>query len=504
MLTLGEIVSSALQNAADGVKVASLQDASVEDRSFQNVDEYLARELGQIQEEVQSSKTASREEPAATSRLEDVSYARKIAQALRHGAVLMQKLAVKEDGKAPTSGGGPKGGPVPLYPAPPNREGVTVPKPQASAHARHAQANRTMENGHPETDKGIPAGGGPVVPPGGFGGGGSKRLGNAKTASLSREGTLRILRTKQAQYNALVSLGQIEAAEGVLKEARLLKRAADNMTSGSNGLIQGDSLSGTHFPDNEGVRNLTKAQARDASQRQAGNYFGEPVKKDNAVAATTLRTDGLKLSADKKHEPGYWERQAEQSSAMRAHKGIQAGTTGLAGALLGGAAAHHHSKGNKLITGLGAAAGGLGLGTVGYHAAKGEQAFRDRLRKNAALMVRAAQAQRDKSAGFGDALLAVGKGTAGAARAGLRGVGGAARSGAKAVAASAPAGGIGPRQAPGLLERGLQGVRGGAAKARSTIGGMSEGSQKALGGAVLGTAGLGTAGLAHKALGGDR
>jgi hypothetical protein len=488
MLTLGEIVSSALQNAADGVKVASLQDASVEDRSFQNVDEYLARELNQIQEETQTKQASQQQDQAAPSHLDDAAYALKIAQALEHGVVVLEKLAVKEDGKMPTSGGGPKGGPVPLYPAPPNREGVTVPKPQASAHARHAQANRTMENGHPETDKGIPAGGGPVVPPGGFGGGSSKRLGNAKTASMSRENTLRLLRTKQAQYSALVSLGQIEAAEGVLKEARVIKAAADNMTaaadnmtSGSNGLIQGDSLSGTIMPDNEGVRNLTKAQARDASQRQAGNYFGEPVKKDNAVAATTFRTDGLKLSADKGKEdkPGYWEDHANQNSLMRAHKGLQAGARGLLGAAAGGAAAHHLSGGNKLITGLGAAAGGLGLGAAGYHGAKGEQAMRDRLRKSASLMLRQ---HAEKQAGLGDFAGRVGAKAIGVARQGL----------AKGTGLLENASGS---AANSLFRKGVQG--------QNALGRIGEKGQKMVGGALLGGGALGTAGLAHSALKGN-
>lgn len=265
--TLSEIVNQALRQADASVKVASLRDAPIEDRSFARVDQYLAQELGQIPV-AEAQKKAAKALPRtkfASGGMDDVQYALKLAQALNHGAAAMQKLA------------GPAGGNVPVPEQPFANTPVKVPVPQASAHARRAQANAHLDHdGYPDTDAGLPSKEGPVIPAGYRG----------KDKMAHREECIRTLRSKKAQHDMLLAMGQVESANNVLKEAGEIEN-----------FLKTDDQLGTHFPDNEGVRNLTKAQARDANQRQAGQFFGEPVKRDNAVAAHTLTTHGLKLSA---------------------------------------------------------------------------------------------------------------------------------------------------------------------------------------------------------------
>jgi hypothetical protein len=344
MRTLGEIVHQSLRDAEQGIKVASRQDAAVEDRSFAQTEDWLSRELGQVQEEepppTQKQASAAAQGDDVN---DDVSFALKLAQACDAGAALVTKLA--SEGGKPTAAGGQKAGPTPLYPLPPAKEGVTIPRTQASAHALAAQADKRLINGRPSTyGEGPSSQEGPVVPPGGFGGHSSKRLGNSKVAE-KRAATERLIATKMAQFSALKSLGQIEAADEALKQAQLLKRAADS-------LVFPDNYQGANFPDNDGVRNLTKAQARDNNQRQAGAYFGEPVKKDNAVAATQFRTDGLKLSSAR--------RLLKLAQARK-----QAGILDTVGGAVAGAGA------KVLRGGTGAALKGIGKAAPGGAVAKG-------------------------------------------------------------------------------------------------------------------------------------
>lgn len=297
--TLGEIVTAALRESAASAKVASLQDAPIEDRTFHRVDEYLATELGQreVSSEIkQASAQTSTPSPEAPS-LDDVQFGLKLAEALLQGANLLEKLALtgplnKSTGGMPHNAGAPAGGPVQVLKQPLERATTSSPAPQASAHARAAQTNRKMVDGQPENDAGKPSNEGPVIPSGYKAG--PVRTTKAQSKTAARTEAERILASKIAQHKMLVSLGQIDAANEVLKEAREFATQSGQTTSD---LVVKDNLAGTRFPDNEGVRNLTKAQARDMNQREAGTFFGEPVKRDNAVAAHTMTTQGLKLSS---------------------------------------------------------------------------------------------------------------------------------------------------------------------------------------------------------------
>jgi hypothetical protein len=303
--TLSEIVSSALRQADQSIKVASLREAPIEDRGFARVDDYLARELGQVHVEEQKIASAAPSQSAQVfSGYDDVDFAFKLAEALQHGAVVVEKLAAeggmnrplnKSDGGVPTPGGTPPAGPAPIQPPLYDRAVTATPMPQASAHARRAQANTRMESeGNPETDRGLQLNDGPVIPsnyP-------TSRLpttgATTKKANLDRALTQRLLRSKIAQHKMLVSLGQVDAANAVLKEAAEL--AQTGAPHEQSALVYKDTYGGAGFPDNEQVRALTKAQARDANQREAGAFFGEPVKRDSAVLAHLAVAPGLKLS----------------------------------------------------------------------------------------------------------------------------------------------------------------------------------------------------------------
>ena len=315
--TLKEIVNSALAQADASIKVASLRDAPIEDRSLAHVDQYLAHELGQVEVEpvgdttkVASGVTAA-SDAARASQYDDVRFALKLAEALEHGARVVEKLALsgplnKSTGGAPHAGATPPAGPAHVHKQPFENAKVVTPRSQASARARHdAHPGPALVDGHPPTDEGRMLNEGPVIPRNYPNGKNITNHVNSKHAS--RQDVERLLRSKIAQHRMLVALGQTDAANAVLKEAAELSNvgsAASLERVGANhdhsNLVFKDDYGAAKFPSNEQIRNLTKAQARDANQREAGSFFGEGVKRDNAVAAHTLSTHGLKLSSRQK------------------------------------------------------------------------------------------------------------------------------------------------------------------------------------------------------------
>lgn len=478
MQTLSEIVSTALRQA-DSVKVASLRDAQIEDRGYARVDQYLAAELGQLEPEVEPVKQASRaEETPGALGMDDINFALKLAHALEHGAHIVEKLAIegelnKSTGGKPKAGPTPPSGPAPIFPHNYDNAETKTPIPQASAHARAAQANRTIEEGgNPRTDRDLLLNDGPVIPSGYIPGpvrtnpGHSSKeaalKGSRKTAS--RQDTQRLLNSKIAQHKMLVSLGQVDAANAVLKEAADIAQNAS--------LVFGDNYEAAHFPDNEGVRNLTKAQARDRNQREAGQFYGEPVKRDSAVTTHLAIADGLKLSSATPLSRQLI--RSEMSTSIAKAPILRGGTEPL-----------RHPSATQTAN---PPARLLGTSPTVSNVERNEALTKNR------------QGQKVTKVAFvGKALQAVGQGGINALRAGARGVGSGAKSMGKSLA-NAPA--VGPRQAPGMLEKGMDAVRRGAAGARRGLGNIGETGQKAVGAGILGTAGLGTAGIANKALGG--
>lgn len=571
--SLSEIVSAALRQADASVKVASLRDAQPEDRGFARVDQYLAEQLGQI--ETETAKQASAE-PAVVEGavdLDDVRFALKLAEALEYGAGVVEKLALegplnKSTGGKPHAGATPRGGPAAVLPHHYDNAETRTPVPQASAHARAAQANKSVRDGFPKNDEHMQLNGGPVIPSG-YKDGPSRTTGTSSKQASSREATERLLRSKIAQHKMLVSLGQIDAAEAVLKEAKDVALNAN--------LEFGDNYQAANFPDNEGVRNLTKAQARDRNQREAGSFFGEPVKRDNAVTTHLAVADGLKLSSalsDKlirsesstsyakapilrdgeplrypsatqtanpqarllgttpvmpnveRNEALTKNTSGQKVTKVAADRGLtdkerdllehrrSGGRGTMIGTILGGpigsaigagVSGDKHNRGRRALgAGAGAAAGALGGRVAG------------------GLLGRAGGGTtgRNIAGAVGGAV-----GTFMGAHHGNKFVhertkdeqkkhafaGAALQSIGKGTIGALRAGarGVGGgAKALGASSPSLAGatnaVRSGAAKARGALGGIGETGQKVLGGSVLGAAGLGTAGVAHKALGGDR
>ena len=280
--TLSEIVNSALRQADASIKVASLRDAPIEDRGFARVDDYLAHELGQREAETQKYASAAPQQEQYFTGFDDIEFAFKLAEALEEGADVVAKLA------GPLSNGN-----VPLQPQTYDHASTVSPAPQASSRARAVEAHNSRLNadGTIETDEDFQLNEGPVIPNNYPTSKVPTTGAMSKKANLDRAMTQRILRSKIAQHKMLVSLGQIDAANAVLKEASELA-GSDN----SDLVYKTDNYAGANFPDNEGVRNLTKAQARDRNQREAASFYGEPVKHDNAATAHLAVTDGLKLS----------------------------------------------------------------------------------------------------------------------------------------------------------------------------------------------------------------
>jgi hypothetical protein len=557
--SLSEIVSAALRQADASVKVASLRDAQPEDRGFARVDQYLAEQLGQIETETDKRASAESAAPEGAVDLDDVRFALKLAEALEYGAGVVEKLALegplnKSTGGKPHAGATPRGGPAAVLPHNYDNAETRTPIPQASAHARAAQANKSVRDGFPKNDEHMQLNGGPVIPSG-YKNGPSRTTGTSSKQASSREATERLLRSKIAQHKMLVSLGQIDAAEAVLKEAKDVALTAN--------LEFGDNYQAANFPDNEGVRNLTKAQARDRNQREAGSFFGEPVKRDSAVTTHLAIADGLKLSSALSNKLIRSESSTSYAKApilrdgepLRYPSATQTanpqarllGTTpvmpnvernealtkntsgqkvtkvasddkkpssGTVGATLAGPAGAFFtgSKENRGRRALGTYAGGTAGGYGGLAAGRALAGKLKGTSPNAQLVGALAGSMVGGMAGSGLGNKAVDKLTrkqagldklafAGAALQSIgKGTIGALRAGARSVGGGAKALGA---SSPGLAGA-TNAVRSGAAKARGALGGIGETGQKVLGGSVLGAAGLGTAGVAHKALGGDR
>jgi hypothetical protein len=321
MKTLGELVSAALASAGEHAKTASLYEAPQEDQVFRRVDDFLAVELGQV-ERVQEVKTASAAPaPSTGSNLDDCAYALKLAESLELGADILQKLASEPA----------------ILEAPFHSATTQAPKPQASASAKAQTAPKTPgPTGKLPDDNGT-----------------------GKVAA-DRGATERLLKAKIAQHSALVSLGQVDAATQVFEEARELKAklAAGELPTYANG----EGPGGGRIPDNQGLISMTKAQARDANTREAVQFYGEPVKKDNAVAAHNITTHGLKVSSKtlvKSASVGM----ALQRIGTKVVRGVRG-----AGNSLAGAGERMAGSGNGVMKSIGKGLGGAGEAMSGLQA----------------------------------------------------------------------------------------------------------------------------------------
>lgn len=308
--TLSEIVSSSLQAAELSTKVASVRDATPD-----SSDDYLARALGQYEIKVAEetlAPAAKTKVASANELLDDCTTAIKIATALERCADLVEKIA-----ESPA-----------VLPEPFAHSGTTSPKAQG-----------------PGTQKAT------VGPQGSL----PTTSGPEKVAA-NRGAAERLLSSKIAEFEVLRSLGQTDAATEVFETARKLAEEL-GVTSGGEG---------THVPDNAGMAALTKAQARDATTREATAAFGISPKVDNAVAAHTLRTDGLKVSS-------LTALVAAKIAAKKDEKGVANSTyaaalPSLAGTIGAAVTGDSHNRGRRVLGQLAGntvgAIGGVGLGAL--------------------------------------------------------------------------------------------------------------------------------------------
>lgn len=281
--SLNDIVSSALSEADHGIKLASARDATVPDAG-----DFLADELsipGAAPSLVPAAATPKGEAKVASEDiLTDASYAMKLASALDTAAGVIVELNAK------VADGGDAASPVVSQAE--HQVPLTVPKAQNNSLTAAVASH----------------GGGPQGPQGELQT--NKEEFTTPDWTKNKEAAARIINAKVAQAEQLEAVGQLEAAQMLLKEASALndsiKVAGDPSSpqaslpanSGGGVDLTVDPGVPSQIGDNASLISMTRAGARDKSQREAHEFMSEAPKKDNAVAAHVGKTDGLKLSSE--------------------------------------------------------------------------------------------------------------------------------------------------------------------------------------------------------------
>jgi hypothetical protein len=308
MTTLADIVNSALSSSEGSLKLASARDAvPVEGSSIAFLDEELTLPKSASDDESDDDhrpppkrdEKKDKDEPekkaAHNEIVSDAEYAMKLAEALTLGSdVVSAKLA---EGHSAMDAPGPQ-----IH----QSEFHTTPTTSPKAHSK---VTPTISGPSTQGPAGLPTTKSDFTSTGDQSGRAKNHPG--KTAgdeawTKSKEASIRVMRAKVAQAETLLSLGHVGAAEQLLAEVqRAQEKIAQDPSSPqpvmgaqttNPGALDTEPGPATHVPDNAGMASLTKAQARDKTTREASQYISETPKKDNAVAAHTLRTDGQKLS----------------------------------------------------------------------------------------------------------------------------------------------------------------------------------------------------------------
>lgn len=312
MTTLADIVNSALSSADESLKLASARDASpaTEGGSLAFLDGELSvpstkvagdgapwgdRDTPASKKDDEDDKKDKDKEKKASARevIADADHAMKLAEALVLGSnIVSAKLA--SGGRSPLDAPGPQVHESGMQHVP------TVPK----AHSKvvptiSGPATNAGPNGLP-TDKAD------FTSTGDESGRAQNHPGKTAGWTQSKEASAKVLRAKTAQAEVLMNLGQIDAAQAILDEVKLAseKLAQDPSSpqpsmgpkSANPGALDTEPGPSTHIGDNASLISLTRAQAKDKTTREVSQYISEPPKRDNAVPATQLRTDGQKLS----------------------------------------------------------------------------------------------------------------------------------------------------------------------------------------------------------------
>jgi len=408
--SLKELVSAALTEADRGLKLASARDADILDPGdFLTAElDYLktaedeseeAEEAAEAKAEKKEKAKEKAEEKKASLRvvLGDAEYAMKLAEALELGGnVITAKLAT--EGQSHTDAPGPTvmesgfEGAATVHP-----KAVTTSVPGSQKSHGGGGSERTM--GAPN---GIETNKADFTSMGDESGAAKNHPGKTAGWTRSKTATVRLLNAKIAQAQTLRRLGQIKAAEQL--ESEIQKQAADfevagetdaNISAGKGqGRLDTEPGEAGHIPDNAGLISMTRAQARDKTTREAGQYISETPKTDNAVAAHTLTTQGLKMSSlivPQKVAERSIPREWDENYQGRVGAGLLGATGGLYGGVLGGAVGDAIGKGHDLkstlagvgigalIGGAGGAVGGRALGRWGAKAMKEDELLKAKM-----------------------------------------------------------------------------------------------------------------------------
>lgn len=302
--SLSEIVNAALSDADRGLKIASAADAStvdpgdflaaelaapkvaMEEDTFSEKEREGAEEVVKKHEHSmhgKEDKEEKREKKSSAQIKDSAAYALKLATALEHSAYVVAKLA-----NSPLDAPGPavmESG----------FEGAQTVTPKAHSSVSDKITGPSLNNSDLPTSKADHTGKLDGEQP-------KNNTGKTAGWTKDKEASARVLRTKQAQVELLTRLGQSKAAEALQAE---IQKAAQDPSSpqpelpGHSDSFKMDTEPGSssHIPDNAGLISMTKAQAKDQSVRAATDHISETPKKDNAVPAHTLRTDGQKVSS---------------------------------------------------------------------------------------------------------------------------------------------------------------------------------------------------------------
>lgn len=251
--TLGDLVHSALSDADSQLKIASRQGGSASSDSSDFLDRELSTSLAQpAAKQASADKTpAPAAKKASREIISDAAYGIKLAEALEMGAAIVSKIAH-----------GPVDAPGPAV----SESGFQDAKTQSPK----ATSNVTDKITGPATDAS-------TLPT-------TIADHTGKTAADTA-----LANAKKAQAEVLARMGKT-AADPSSPQAKLPAHSESFKISTEPGESR-------FVPDNKGLIDMTRAQAKDRTVAQAREHISERPKKDNAVAAHTLRTDGQKISS---------------------------------------------------------------------------------------------------------------------------------------------------------------------------------------------------------------
>lgn len=302
-LTLSEIVSSALSKGESSLKLASARDAEPAGDPGSFLDELLpptkvASSDTPYEGDDEKNKDKKREkkeekEETKESAMADIDFAFKLADALEVGSGIVTKIAT---------------GTVHDAPGPQVTESgfisTTTASPKATAKVTDRFSGGKLHPAGQETNMGD------FSSPGDESGAPKNEPGKTAGWTKDKTASAAMLRAKLAQAEALTRAGLTEQAEALLGE---IKAAQDPSSPPPSMPAHSDSFkldtepgASTHIGDNASLISMTRAQARDATTRETTKHFSEPPKKDPAVGAHTLSTDGQKVSSLKHAVSDRW------------------------------------------------------------------------------------------------------------------------------------------------------------------------------------------------------